>query len=124
MRFGSYRRYVVTEVKDHWETVKPAFRITLADGTELVASGDHVTTEHGAQTIEGWIRQRHVSNLQARFAAGYNGGESPPLRRTVGSRTAANPGNGARGESDPRNRTRESETHGRPVGKPLGHPIG
>src|SRR5438552_9214671 len=29
VRFGNYRRYVVTEVKDHWETVKPAFRITL-----------------------------------------------------------------------------------------------
>ena len=25
----------------HWSTVKPVFRVTLADGTELVASGDH-----------------------------------------------------------------------------------
>ena len=25
----------------HWSTVKPAYRVTLADGTELVASGDH-----------------------------------------------------------------------------------
>ena len=25
----------------HWSTVKPAYRITLEDGTELVASGDH-----------------------------------------------------------------------------------
>jgi DNA repair photolyase len=38
---GSYRRYVVTEVLDHWSTIKPAYRITLEDGTELVASGDH-----------------------------------------------------------------------------------
>jgi DNA repair photolyase len=36
-----YRRYVTTEVLDHWETVKPAYRISLADGTELMASGDH-----------------------------------------------------------------------------------
>ena len=38
---GAYRRYVPTEVLEHWSTVKRAFRITLADGTELVASGDH-----------------------------------------------------------------------------------
>ncbi len=25
----------------HWETVKSAWRVTLEDGTELVASGDH-----------------------------------------------------------------------------------
>ena len=38
---GGYRRYVVTKVLDHWQTVKPAYRVTLADGTTLVASGDH-----------------------------------------------------------------------------------
>ena len=39
-RHGSYRRYVITEVLDHWSTIKPAYRVTLEDGTELVASGD------------------------------------------------------------------------------------
>ncbi|GAA4502273.1 intein-containing Rv2578c family radical SAM protein [Actinoallomurus oryzae] len=38
---GSQRRYVVTEVLAHWKTVKPAYRIRLKDGTELIASGDH-----------------------------------------------------------------------------------
>src|SRR4051794_26990578 len=38
---GTYRRYVTTEVLAHWSTVKPAHRITLADGTGLVARGDH-----------------------------------------------------------------------------------
>ncbi|MEV0155276.1 intein-containing Rv2578c family radical SAM protein [Micromonospora sp. NPDC050686] len=38
---GAYRRYVVTTVLDKWSTVKPAYRVTLADGTTLVASGDH-----------------------------------------------------------------------------------
>jgi DNA repair photolyase len=38
---GRYRRYVPTEVLAHWSTDKPAYRITLADGTELTASGDH-----------------------------------------------------------------------------------
>ncbi|MCZ2839038.1 intein-containing Rv2578c family radical SAM protein [Modestobacter sp. VKM Ac-2985] len=36
-----YRRYVETEVLAHWSTVKPAHRVTLADGTRIVASGDH-----------------------------------------------------------------------------------
>ena len=40
-RDGSCRRYVETEVLDHWSTVKPAFRTTLEDGTELITSGDH-----------------------------------------------------------------------------------
>jgi hypothetical protein len=38
---GNYRRYEKTEVLAHWGTRKPAYRITLEDGTELVASGDH-----------------------------------------------------------------------------------
>src|SRR5438034_2011397 len=41
VRDGWYRRYAITEVLAHWSTVKPAFRITLEDGTKLVASGDH-----------------------------------------------------------------------------------
>ena len=40
-RRGGYRRYVETQVLDHWSTVKPAYRVALEDGTELVASGDH-----------------------------------------------------------------------------------
>ncbi len=40
-RAGSYRRYVPTRVLDHWSTSKPAYRITLEDGTVLVASADH-----------------------------------------------------------------------------------
>jgi DNA repair photolyase len=38
---GRYRRYAITRVLDHWSTVKPAYRIVLRDGTELIASGDH-----------------------------------------------------------------------------------
>ena len=41
VRDGPYRRYVATNVVDHWSTVKPAYRVTLEDGTELVTSGDH-----------------------------------------------------------------------------------
>src|SRR5215218_5055036 len=35
------RYYVETEVLAHWSTVKPAYRVSLADGTQIVASGDH-----------------------------------------------------------------------------------
>jgi len=48
-RNGWYRRYVKTRVLAHWETEKPAYRITLEDGTELVASGDHRFL-----TLRGW----------------------------------------------------------------------
>jgi DNA repair photolyase len=41
VRGGTYRHYAITEVHDRWTTVKPAYRVTLADGTEVVASGDH-----------------------------------------------------------------------------------
>ncbi len=51
---GRYRRYVSTEVLDHWRTVKPAYRIRLADGTELVASGDHrFLTDRGWKHVTG-----------------------------------------------------------------------
>src|SRR3954447_19499954 len=38
---GTYRHYAKTEVLAHWSTVKPAHRLSLWDGTEIVASGDH-----------------------------------------------------------------------------------
>jgi DNA repair photolyase len=41
VRRGGYRRYVRTEVLAHWQTVKPAYRVTLEDGTCLVCSEDH-----------------------------------------------------------------------------------
>src|SRR5262245_33544978 len=47
-RRGHYRRYIKTQVLAHWQTRKPAYRVCLADGTELVASADHrFLTERG-----------------------------------------------------------------------------
>ena len=40
-RVGQYTRFVATTVLNHWSTVKPAYRVVLADGTELIASGEH-----------------------------------------------------------------------------------
>ncbi|GAA2593840.1 hypothetical protein SMC26_43030 [Actinomadura fulvescens] len=51
---GGRRRYVITEVLDHWPTVKPAYRVTLADGTRIVASGDHrFLGERGWRYVSG-----------------------------------------------------------------------
>ncbi len=41
VRQGCYRRYVSTTVLAHWSATKPAYRITLQDGTKLIASADH-----------------------------------------------------------------------------------
>jgi DNA repair photolyase len=51
---GQYRRYVRTQVLAKWMSVKPAFKTTLADGTELVTSGDHRFLSN-----RGW---KHVTN--------------------------------------------------------------
>jgi DNA repair photolyase len=52
-REGSYRRYVRSTVSAQWTTRKRAYRVTLADGTELVASGDHrFLTERGWKYVQ------------------------------------------------------------------------
>jgi DNA repair photolyase len=53
-RVGWYRRYVKTRVLAHWSVIKPAFRVTLEDGTTLVTSGDHrLLTERGWKHVTG-----------------------------------------------------------------------
>ena len=51
-----YRSYARTTVLDKWITVKPAYRVTLQDGTELVVSGDHRLLSN-----RGW---KHVVNSE------------------------------------------------------------
>ncbi len=54
VRRGWYRRYVKTRVLDHWSVIKPAYRITLEDGTCLVAGTDHrFLTERGWKFVTG-----------------------------------------------------------------------
>jgi DNA repair photolyase len=54
VRRGWYRRYTKTRVLAHWRTRKPAYRVTLADGTEIIVSGDHrLLTERGWKFITG-----------------------------------------------------------------------
>jgi DNA repair photolyase len=67
VRDGARRRCVPTSVVDHWSTTKPAYRVTLADDTVLVASGDHRFL-----TDRGW---KHVSRT------GVGSGPRPHLTR-------------------------------------------
>jgi DNA repair photolyase len=54
VREGAYRRYVPTPAQAHWESRKDAYRVTLEDGTELVASGDHrFLTKRGWKHVTG-----------------------------------------------------------------------
>jgi DNA repair photolyase len=56
-RRGNYRRYVPTVVLDHWSTVKPAYRVSLEDGTTLIASAEHrFLTERGWKHVTGGMR--------------------------------------------------------------------
>lgn len=83
---GAYRRYAITDVRAHWSTIKRAYRVSLADGTELITSGDHRFLSN-----RGW---KHVT-----------GAERGPLRRpflTTGDRLI---GTGA--FADPSHKTRD-----------------
>lgn len=54
VREGWYRRYAKSRVLAHWSVIKPAYRITLEDGTSLIAGGDHrFLTERGWKFITG-----------------------------------------------------------------------
>jgi DNA repair photolyase len=51
---GRYRRYTPAKVLAKWTTRKPAYRIRLADGSELIASGDHrFLTDRGWKHVTG-----------------------------------------------------------------------
>jgi DNA repair photolyase len=82
VRRGWYRRLVRTPVLAHWSTVKPAYTITLADGTRLVASADHrFLTERGWKHVtgeeQGRFRRPHLT-LHDRLMGW--GGFAPSIR--------------------------------------------
>src|SRR5712691_1019761 len=66
IREGVYRRLTVARVLAHWSTVNPAYRISLEDGTELIASGDHrFLTDRGWKHVtgreQGALRRPHLT---------------------------------------------------------------
>ncbi|WP_426509963.1 intein-containing Rv2578c family radical SAM protein [Dactylosporangium sp. McL0621] len=79
VRDGRLRRYTTTRVLAHWQTVKPAHRVTLADGTALVASGEHrFLTDRGWKHVTGARhgRSRRPHLTTANRLAGF--GALPP----------------------------------------------
>jgi DNA repair photolyase len=81
VRDGAYRRYVATNVVDHWSTVKPAYRVTLEDGTALVTSGDHrFLTDRGWKHVTGSEhgRSRRPHLTSSNKLMGVGGIAAPP----------------------------------------------
>jgi DNA repair photolyase len=59
VRGDRYRYYTSTQVLDHWQTRKHAYRVCLEDGTELFASGDHrFLSNRGWKHVAGSERGR------------------------------------------------------------------
>ena len=83
-REGAYRRYVRATVSAQWETRKRAYRVTLADGTVLVASGDHrFLTERGWKHVQpapkGAPQRPHLTTNNKLLGFGLGGTSSPAL---------------------------------------------
>lgn len=66
-RVDGRRRYVRTTVLAHWSTVRPAVRLRLGDGTEIVASGEHrfLTGSGWRHVTGGWCRAGRRPRLRA-----------------------------------------------------------
>lgn len=63
---GRYRRYVATTVLDRWSVTKPAWRVRLDDGTDLITSGDHRLLsnrgwKHVTGTEQGHLCRPHLT---------------------------------------------------------------
>jgi DNA repair photolyase len=79
-RLNGYRRYVKTNVLAHWSVIKPAYRVTLADGTSLVTGADHrfltergwkfVTDTESSRTQRAHLTINNKLMGTGRFAAG------------------------------------------------------
>lgn len=85
---GAYRRYVKTRVLAHWNTRKHGYRITLGDGTEIIASADHrFLTDRGWKFVRGAMSgadQRPYLTLNNKLLGFGLNGLTPHVRVTGG----------------------------------------
>jgi DNA repair photolyase len=70
-----YRRYTRTTVLDKWITIKPAYRVTLEDDTELVLSGDHRLLsdrgwKHVVNSVRGQPDRPHLTTRNSLVGSG------------------------------------------------------
>jgi DNA repair photolyase len=81
---GRHRRYVLTRVLDQWSTTKPAYRVRLDDGTELVTSGDHrFLTDCGWKHVAPLKHGRQRPHLMmGSKVLGTGGFATPPLEES------------------------------------------
>jgi DNA repair photolyase len=91
---GAHRRYVETRVLATWSTSKRAYRVTLDDGTEIIASGDHrFLTERGWKHVvrqaPGEPQRRHLTtnNRMLGFGLGMTAATYAAPVETVGYQT-------------------------------------
>jgi DNA repair photolyase len=82
-RRGRYRRYVKTRVRAHWATHKPAYRLTLANGTTITASAEHrFLTERGWKFVtaaeQGRKQRPHLTTGNKLMGVGMTTGSLEP----------------------------------------------
>jgi DNA repair photolyase len=63
---GAHRRFTRTQVLDKWSSVKPAYAVTLENGTELIASAEHRFLaaggwKHVVGSASGALRRPHLT---------------------------------------------------------------
>lgn len=82
---GRYRRYTVSKVLAKWSTRKPAYRVTLADGTAIIASSDHrFLSDRGWKHVTGAMSGRGqrpyltIANSLMGFGRGIHPEATPP----------------------------------------------
>jgi DNA repair photolyase len=89
VRAGSYRRYVPTMVLMHWSVIKPAYRVTLEDGTELTVGSHHrFLSNRGWKFVTGAecgrARRPHLTTANELMGTG---AFSQPVRHDISYRT-------------------------------------
>jgi DNA repair photolyase len=86
VRQGRYRRYVKTRVLARWSVIKPAYRITLEDGTQIIAGPEHrFLTERGWKFVTGTM---HKGSTQRPYLTVNNklmgtGAFAPPVSKNA-----------------------------------------
>ena len=85
---GQYRKYTPSTVLAKWGTRKPAYRVILADGTTLIASGDHrFLTNRGWKHVTGAMsgtgQRPYLTTSNSLVGFGSRGLESTDVGSTV-----------------------------------------
>ncbi len=82
---GGARRYVRTTVLAHWSTRRRAHRVTLTDGTAIVAGGEHrfLSDAGWRHVTPGWCRSGRRPHLRAGTVLRGPGGPEPASPRST-----------------------------------------